>query len=315
MQSISTPAIRRLPRLLVVELWGLGDLALAIPFLRAAERAARVTLLAQPHAEPLVRRFCPEVELLPLTAPWTTFLGKYRLHRWPWSDLAAVLQGLRSCRFDAAVSVRPDPRDHLLMALSGASLRAGFPRVGSRLLLTDAIAYPTRPHRAEHWRAVAEHFGWELSDTTPPPRTGRHIVIHTGAGQAVREWPRERFENIAEHLHAAGWRVTLIDNSLRDLEELLQLLDSADRFIGNDSGPGHLAALLGVPTFTIFGPQLPELFAPTHPQSAWIAGNPCPHKPCFDSCRFSTPNCLLTISTSPVWLRIKEWQDNSIVHP
>ena len=307
MQSISTPAIRRLPRLLVVELWGLGDLALAIPFLRAAERAARVTLLAQPHAEPLVRRFCPEVELLPLTAPWTTFLGKYRLHRWPWSDLAAVLQGLRSCRFDAAVSVRPDPRDHLLMALSGASLRAGFPRVGSRLLLTDPVASPALPHRAEHWRALAEHFSWELSAPTPLPRTGRHVVIHTGAGQAVREWPRARFEIISEHLRAAGWRVTLLDNSLGDLEQLLQVLDSADRFIGNDSGSGHLAALLGVPTFTIFGPQLPELFAPTHPQSAWIEGAPCPHKPCFDRCRFPAPHCILELTTDSVVQMLSSW--------
>ena len=59
--------------------------------------------------------------------------------------------------------------------------------------------------------------------------------------------------------------------SLRDLDALLTKLASADRFIGNDSGPGHLAALLGVPTFTIFGPQLPELFAPQHPQ----ADEPC----------------------------------------
>ncbi|MBI2516062.1 MAG: glycosyltransferase family 9 protein [Opitutae bacterium] len=307
MQSNSTPAACRRPRLLVVELWGVGDLALAVPFLREASRHAQVTLLAKPHAAPLVRRFCPEVELLPLTAPWTAFRGKYRLPAWPWSELGAVVQGLRSRRFAAAVSARRDPRDHLLMALSGAALRAGFPRLGSRGLLTDSPPRPARPHRAEHWRALAAHFGWELPEPAPAPRTGRHVIIHTGAGQPVREWPRERFAEIAARLRADGWRVTLLDDSLRDLDQLLDLLATADRFIGNDSGPGHLAPLLGVPTFTIFGPQLPELFAPTHPQSAWIDGAPCPHKPCFDSCHFATPHCIQRLDVDAVWLRTTAW--------
>lgn len=307
MQSISTSEAGRLPRLLVVELWGLGDLALAIPFLCEAVRHARVTLLAQPHAEPLVRRFCPDVELLPFTAPWTAFRGKYRLHRWPWRELGAALRSLRACRFDAAVSARRDPRDHLMMALAKAARRAGFPRSGSTLLLTDAVDAPARPHRAEHWRCLARRFSWDLAEPAHAPRPGRHIVIHSGAGQAVREWPRERFEEIATKLRSSGWRVTLIDNSLRNLDQLLQVLDTADRFIGNDSGPGHLAALLGVPTFTIFGPQLPGLFAPQHPQAAWIDSAPCPYKPCFDNCRFDRPNCIEAITTTATALRIISW--------
>src|SRR5688572_5680786 len=70
--------------MLVLELWGLGDLALAMPFLRAASSRARVSLLAKPHAAPLLARFAPAVELIPFVAPWTAFTGKYRLHRWPW---------------------------------------------------------------------------------------------------------------------------------------------------------------------------------------------------------------------------------------
>ena len=84
-------------------------------------------------------------------------------------------------------------------------------------------------------------------------------------------------------------------------------LASADRFIGNDSGPGHLAALLGVPTFTIFGPQLPQLFAPQHPHAAWIEGAACPYKPCFDACRFPRPHCIETLSLDAVWPRVQAW--------
>jgi len=99
----------------------------------------------------------------------------------------------------------------------------------------------------------------------------------------------------------------LLDDSLADLEALLKILVDADRFIGNDSGPGHLAAAMGVPTFTIFGPQLPELFAPQHPLAAWVNGAPCPYKPCFDSCRFPTPHCLLNITPEQVWLQVQAW--------
>ncbi len=38
------------PRLLVLELWGLGDLVIATPFLRAAAGQFSVTLLAKPFA-------------------------------------------------------------------------------------------------------------------------------------------------------------------------------------------------------------------------------------------------------------------------
>ena len=302
----------RQPRLLVVELWGVGDLALALPFLRAAAHHARVTLLAKPHAAPLLRRFCPEIEHVAFTAPWTAFTGKYRLLHWPWAELRAVLRGLRARRFDAAVSVRADPRDHALMAFAGAKLRAGFPRAGSSLVLTDPLAVPANPHRAAQWTAVAAHFGWSVAGQPPPienraSKIKNHVVIHTGAGHPVREWPRDRFEEIAVRLRAAGWRATLLDDSLRDLDTLLATLATADRFIGNDSGPGHLAALLGVPTFTIFGPQLPEVFSPVHPQAAWIEGRPCVYKPCRDSCRFASPHCIREITDDEVWSRLSTW--------
>lgn len=308
MPSTAPTAPLRRPRLLVVELWGLGDLALAVPFLRVAVRHARVTLLAQPHAAPLLRRFCPAVELLPWTAPWTAFVGKYALHRWPWRTLGATAAALRARRFAAAVSARRDPRDHALLALAGAAVRAGFPRLGSRFALTDALPPPGRPHRAEHWRALAAHFGWAWPQPeTPALRRGHHLVLHAGAGHPVRAWPRERFETLAARLRAAGWRVTVLDERLRDLDQLLDTLGTADRFLGNDSGPGHLAALLGVPTFTIFGPQLPALFAPRHPQAAWIEGAPCAFKPCFDACRYATPHCIRDLPTDAVWAALAGW--------
>ena len=90
----------------------------------------------------------------------------------------------------------------------------------------------------------------------------------------------------------------------RNVADLISLIDRAGAFIGNDSGPGHLAAFCGVPTFTIFGPQLPEWFAPLHPQSEWIEGKVCPYLPCSDYCRFPQPFCLWNIGEEEVFSRV-----------
>ena len=57
------------PKLLVVELWGLGDLVIATPFLQAASRWYEVTLLAKPYAVELQNRLWPHVRVVPFIAP------------------------------------------------------------------------------------------------------------------------------------------------------------------------------------------------------------------------------------------------------
>jgi heptosyltransferase-2 len=307
---LAKPTPESRPTLLVAELWGLGDLALALPFLRAAASQAEVTLLAKPHAAPLLRRFAPAVALVPLDVPWTRFSGKYRLHRWPWGALGRTVADLRKRRFDLGVSARPDPRDQALLALAGVRRRLGYPRAGSGLLLHNRLPPPGHPHRAARWEGLASALGWTLE---PPQdrRAGpvRRVALHAGAAQAVRRWPQERYDEIARRLAARGLAVDRLPET-GTLDELLDRLAAADAFIGNDSGPGHLAALLGLPTFTIFGPQLPENFAPVHPRAAWIDGAPCPHKPCFDACRFAEPHCLLGVGADEAWRRIEAWLDS-----
>ena len=74
------------PKLLVVELWGLGDLVIATPFLQAASRKFAVTLLAKPYALDLQPRLWPDVQVVPFVAPWPAFRHKYRPLRWPWPE-------------------------------------------------------------------------------------------------------------------------------------------------------------------------------------------------------------------------------------
>ncbi|MBI2928584.1 MAG: glycosyltransferase family 9 protein [Pedosphaera parvula] len=315
------------PRLLVVELWGLGDLAIATPFLQAASHAFQVTLLAKPFAQELHAHFWPQVRVLPCVAPWTSFHGKYRLPTWPWRELWRLWRALRQEQFDLGLSGRWDPRDHVVLKLSGAKRRLGFARTGSQVLLTQPLARPdAEAHRYENWRVAAAALDLALpalSQLAWPRPKSQIIVVHSGAAQPVRVWPLERLHEIVRRLRALGHSVQVLCDpgqlpwwqahgepravAPASVSELLALLLRAGLFIGNDSGPGHLAALCGLPTFTLFGPQLPEWFRPLHPDGAWIAGGPCPYKPCFDNCRFASPHCLLAVEVEAAWSKISDF--------
>ena len=109
------------PKLLIVELWGLGDLAIATPFLRTASEQFDVTLLAKPYALDLQRRLWPGVRVITFVAPWTAFKNKYRFWQWPWLEIFRLWRQLAAEHFDFGLSARWDPRDHLLLTLVGAA--------------------------------------------------------------------------------------------------------------------------------------------------------------------------------------------------
>ena len=326
-------SLGRNPKLLVVELWGLGDLALASAFLNSASEMYNVTLLAKPMAEHLRDHLWPKVEVLAFNAPWTSFEQKYRLSRWRGKAIYALLRRIRNQEFDVAVSVRQDPRDHLLMALARTKRRLGFSRWGSRLLLTEAIPCGTGlTHRYLLWGKLAKALGITLRTQPKVSRLNKDgpVVIHTGAGHPIRVWPLERYANLVRKLRSSGYSVQVICDAdqlgfwgregekatvPRYVGELLDLIDRAAVLIGNDSGPGHLAALGGIPTFTIFGPQLPALFAPVHPAAEWVEGAPCPHKPCFDSCHFPAPYCLLDLDEESVWKNLQRFVARRVANP
>jgi ADP-heptose:LPS heptosyltransferase len=319
------------PKLLIVELWGLGDLVIATPFLRAAVEKFDVTLLAKPFARDLQPRLWPGVRVETFSAPWTAFKRKYLLWNWPFWEIIRLQRKLAAEKFDFGFSARWDPRDHLLLELVGAKDRIGFPRVQSQVFLTRPLARPEpQSHRYESWRVIADELQIELPPLgkIPAGDTGRRktVFIHSGAGQPVRVWPLERYKNLAAHLRRKNFPVQIAcDPDQREwwlragetevatpntVKELIVLIDRVGTFIGNDSGPGHLAAFCDVPTFTLFGPQLPEWFAPLHPAAEWIEGKACPYKPCSDYCRFATPFCLWNISEEEVFARVEKFLAN-----
>jgi ADP-heptose:LPS heptosyltransferase len=64
-----------------------------------------------------------------------------------------------------------------------------------------------------------------------------------------------------------------------NLLELEDLLRSLDLFIGTDNGARHLAACVGIPTVTLFGPTDPRGWNPSGPEHVALStGEPC--SPC-----------------------------------
>lgn len=97
----------------------------------------------------------------------------------------------------------------------------------------------------------------------------KQIVIHPTSARPTRNWPKEKFVKLALHLKDEGFEPVFVPGAAemenwRDvrglgfrLEEFVTL-DGLARFIyesgyliGNDSGLGHLASALGVPTLTL----------------------------------------------------------------
>jgi len=103
-----------------------------------------------------------------------------------------------------------------------------------------------------------------------PAARGEFAAIHPFAGSPKKRWPLERFRELAGRLAPrikVEWCAGPDDElpgALRfdDLYELARWLASARVYIGNDSGPTHLAAAVGTPVVALFGPSDPAVWAP-----------------------------------------------------
>jgi heptosyltransferase-2 len=238
-----------------------------------------------------------------------------------------IRRQLRAEQFASSVSARWDPRDHWVLKTSGARERLGFSRLKSRRHLTRELPRPSpQAHRSEFWCEAGRALGLdvprreEIIPPSRPPQSG--VLIHSGARLPARVWPLENFQKTAARLRQKNLAVQIACDPdqldwwrnhgekaacPRTVPELLAHIDRAGIFIGNCSGPGHLAAIQGVPTFTVYGPSLHEWFAPMHPAAEVFEGKACPYKPCSDYCRYDRPFCLAEVTAEEVWPRLEQF--------
>lgn len=117
------------------------------------------------------------------------------------------------------------------------------------------------------------------------------VILHPGGGFSAahemphKQWPVERFVRLCNHLSRKYQARLLLVGSQQDrplaedivgmmpvpianwagrvtLSEIGALGEMADLYVGNDTGPTHIAAAVGCPTLAIFGPSDPAVSAP-----------------------------------------------------
>jgi len=145
----------------------------------------------------------------------------------------------------------------------------------------------------DHERASAEAWIQEIM-----PGCNRIVCMHVGASTEAKRWPLENFCNLALRFVSIGCGIVLIGtqqerihtekiekilpsgNCLNsagstDLFRMGAIIDASDLFIGNDSGPMHIAIARKKPTIGLIGPYHPR-FHKYPKEEATIIRNPTP---------------------------------------
>lgn len=164
-------------------------------------------------------------------------------------------------------------------------------------------------------------------------RVGKpYTVLHPGAKWQLKRWPLGNFVKLGKMLEKNGMNVILVFGSGEkpsaeefsfpfpvvsgiNLAGLKGLIAGAALFIGNDSGPAHIAAALSIPTVSIFGPTHPVLgFAPVGKKVLSITLNmdcsPCTLHGEGKCALYNSPRCLDELTPDIVYSRVMEFLNN-----
>jgi heptosyltransferase-2 len=189
-----------------------------------------------------------------------------------------------------------------------------------QLEILSALGAAPADTRVEIWTNPAdEDFARDLLSRTGFPEAAPLIAMAPGAAWTFRRWPEKRFIALGKWLQqdyganivilaarselALARRIEsgLAKNQTMNLAgrttimQMAAVLRRCRLFIGNDSGPVHVAAGVGVPVVGFFGPGEYERFKPWGDRHEAIrVGLPC--SPCSQDCAFNDPRCIQGIS-------------------
>ncbi len=141
----------------------------------------------------------------------------------------------------------------------------------------------------------------------------------------TKRWLPERYAAIAERLIARGYQIVLTGaptaeqiaqvasvqaatsqplTALTSLSigELMAVIADATVFVGNDSGPAHLAAAVKTPLVVLFGPASSVRWRPWAESRAELVQNSFACNPCamYTCTEFAEPECIRSITIEQV---------------
>jgi ADP-heptose:LPS heptosyltransferase len=169
-----------------------------------------------------------------------------------------------------------------------------------------------------------------LAGTGTPPASRLLVGLHIGAGRAVKEWPSSRVAAVGAWAVRERGAVLVLTGSgddraaaarvcqalppgapvidlvgALDLLSLAAVLARLSLFVTPDTGPMHLAAVVGTPVVGVFGPSSPERWGPLS-QACRVVRIDLPCSPCNrirhppTRCQGHTPDCLMGIPAQQV---------------
>jgi heptosyltransferase III len=216
-------------------------------------------------------------------------------------DIARILgpsaREMFAWRPNLTLNLHGGTRSMMLTAASSAGIRAGFAHHRFRFVYShripraqEILGEERKVHTVEHiasamfWLGVprAEPPRAKLfaprssSDAAPNMPNGAYAVLHPFASEPAKTWPANRFIRVASELKRAGLEPIFLAGPGDDsspfaafevwngapLNRVKNLLARAQLFVGNDSGPAHIAAAFGVPVVVLFGPSDPCIWGP-----------------------------------------------------
>jgi ADP-heptose:LPS heptosyltransferase len=271
-------------RVAIVRLRSLGDCVLATPAIQLLQNARpdlEIAVVAEDRFAPVFSRTLP---------PAAGALRAFSPH------LCLNLHGgTRSAR---------------LTLLSGARFRAGFDIFKPGWIYNtpiptaqEILGLTRRVHTAEHQASALFYLGVPITEVprarvpAAPGRTAQaprenYAVIHPLAATPEKTWPAPFFLELASYVRQdLGLEPVFIGGPGEDLSqfqifrtlvgtplgELARLLRDASLFIGNDSGPAHVAAAFGTPELIFFGPSDEEIWHPWRTSYQLLKSDPIHH--------------------------------------
>ncbi len=297
-------------RLLVRAPNWLGDVVMCLPALEAVKRAApdaHLTLALPGHMAELFAGAADVDATLPVKRGAGSVLTLSRLFRDGEFDSALLLPNSFGSALAvqlAGVKRRAGyARDGRSWMLTEAVLcdekRRALHQVEYYLELAAGLGAPLALDRSRTVRLAAppsarEQVAGILAAERRRPDAPLYVLAPCAAG-AGKEWPAESFGRLAALLSEGGAEVALtaapnerdktaavaaaardaggevIDLAGRNsVAQMAALFEVASGFAGNDSGPMHLAAGLGLPVIGVFVSTDPKLYLPLGPVAAAV---------------------------------------------
>jgi hypothetical protein len=166
----------------------------------------------------------------------------------------------------------------------------------SDFLIEQLAAMPAVAESVRQMIGAVNQRGVRVGAPAAVASTGE-IVIHPGAGAPKKCWPVQRYVELAGRIKQQLGRVVRIligeveaqtwDTSTTEklkavakvvhpatYLELMAELNTAAGYVGNDSGPTHLAGMIGLATVALFGPTDPLIWRPLGPRVECLSSDP-----------------------------------------